>query len=178
MKQLFILLLLLMGSSVISAQIYAVENGSAFFKAKMPLNSYTGKSDQLHGTIDLKTGTLQFSVPLNSIKTGIKKRDKEMYKLLNSEQFPTITFKGKLKKIPNLTLQTKQTIIADGDFTLAGTKQKISVPIDFALGKNGVELNATWSLLITDYNIERPSKFLFKVNDKHELGVNALLKVK
>jgi polyisoprenoid-binding protein YceI len=174
-KQLFIMALLLMTCNLINAQIYNVESGSAFFKAKMSLNSYFGKSDQLHGTIDFETGALEFNVPLNSIKTGIKKRDKNMYELLNVEEYPTITFKGILKKIPSLTLQTKQAIKVVGDFTLAGTTQKVTIPLNFTPSKKGIELNATWSLLITNYNIERPRKFLFTVNDKHELVVNALL---
>lgn len=167
-----------MGSNAISAQIYTIESGSVFFKAKMPLNSYTGKSDQLHGTIDFETGALEFSVPLNSIKTGIKKRDKHMYELLNSEQYPKVTLKGILKKIPNLTLKTKQAIMADGDFTLAGTTQKVTIPIDFTLGEKGLQMTASWSVLITDYNLELPSFMFIKVKDKHDLSVDALLKEK
>ncbi len=180
MKQLplFILVLFLMGPNLISAQIYTVESGSAFFKAKMPLNSYTGKSDQLYGTIDFKTGVMDFSVPLNSIETGIEKRNKHMYELLNSEQYPTVTFKGILRKIPNRTLQTKQAIMADGDFALAGTTQKVTISMDFTPEEKGLKMTASWSVLITDYNLERPSFMFIKVKDKHDLSVDALLKEK
>jgi hypothetical protein len=42
----------------------------------------------------------------------------------------------------------------------------------------GIQLNATWSLLITDYGLERPSLAFIKVNDKHDLSVVAVLKEK
>jgi len=36
-------------------------------------------------------------------------------------------------------------------------------------------LTSSWDLLITDYNIKQPKKFFLKVDDKHNLTIDALL---
>jgi polyisoprenoid-binding protein YceI len=66
-----------------------------------------------------------------------------------------------------------------GDFTLAGVTREITIPIELKLvSEETIQLKASWSLLITDYNLERPSFTFIKVNDKHDLSVDALLEKK
>jgi polyisoprenoid-binding protein YceI len=155
--------------------VYSVENGNAFFKAKMTLNSYTGNTNELHGSIDFDTGLIEFSVPVKSIKTGITKRDTDMCELLNVEEHPEVLFKGKLMEKYNPDLKTNQKLPVKGDFNLAGTTREVTIEIELNPEEKGLRLNASWTLLITDYNIKRPTKAFFKVNDEHELGLNALL---
>ena len=170
------LLLMLMGSHTSFAQVYATQAGNATFKAKMPLNSYTGESDKLQGTIDFETGKVVFIVPVKSIKTGKDKRDEHMYELLEVQKYPNVVFEGKLADEFDLDKKSEQTVKVKGDFTLAGTTRQITVPLNLDPVSKGIQLNASWSLLITDYGLERPSLMFIKVNDKHELDVNALLK--
>ena len=155
---------------------YATQAGNATFKAKMPLNSYTGESDKLQGTIDFETGKVVFTVPVKSIKTGKDKRDEHMYELLEVQKYPNVVFEGKLADEFDLDKKSEQTVKVKGDFTLAGTTRQITVPLNLDPVSKGIQLNASWSLLITDYGLERPSLMFIKVNDKHELDVNALLK--
>jgi polyisoprenoid-binding protein YceI len=142
----------------------------------MPLNSYTGESDQLQGTIDLETGNVTFKVPVKSIKTGKDKRDGHMYALLKAEKYPTVVFEGKLIDDFDFDKKAKQTVKVKGDFILAGTTRQTTIPIDLNPVTKGLQLEASWSLLITDYNLERPSFLFIKIKDKHDLSVNALLK--
>tara|TARA_R110002072_G_scaffold28009_2_gene90584 strand:- start:95 stop:640 length:546 start_codon:yes stop_codon:yes gene_type:complete len=179
-KNLICLLIMLLASNTfLNAQEYVVKEGNASFKAKMPLNSYIGKSGDVQGTIDFKDGTLTFSVPIKSIKTGNEKRDRHMYELVKVEKNPNVVFKGKLIHNFNFEENGIQTVKAKGDFTLAGTTRQITIPIDLELASEGtVQLNASWSLLITDYNLERPSFAFIKVKDKHNLSVDVLLREK
>lgn len=170
--------LLAMGSNTSFAQVYATEDGYATFEAKMPLNSYTGESDQLRGTIDFETGKVAFTVPVKSIKTGKDKRDEHMYELLKAEKNPKVVFEGKLIDDFDFDKKAKRTVKVKGDFTLAGTTRQTTIPIDLNPVTKGLKLKASWSLLITDYKLERPSFLFIKVKDKHDLSVEALLKEK
>ncbi len=172
------LLLLLMGSHTSFAQVYATQDGSASFEAEMPLNSYTGESNQLKGTINFETGKVAFTVPVKSIKTGKDKRDEHMYELLEVQKFSNVVFEGKLIDEFDLDKEFEQTVKAKGDFILAGTTRQITVLLNLDPVSKGIQLNASWSLLITDYGLERPSLMFIKVNDKHDLSVDALLKQK
>jgi polyisoprenoid-binding protein YceI len=157
------------------AQLYATENGKAKFEATMTFNSYDGNSDQLQGMINLETNEVEFSLPVKSIKTGIDKRDNHMYELLNVDQNPNALFKGSL--IDNYKKENrKQTVKVKGDFTLAGVTRQVTITGSLEPVKNGLKLIADWSLMITDYNVERPSILFVKVDDKHDLSISALLK--
>jgi len=167
--------LILFSVSIINAQKYVVKNGTAFFKAKISFNSYKGTSNQLKGYIDFKTRDIEFTVPAKSIFTGIKKRDQHMYELIKANEFKEVSFKGKLIDDFDLNKNKKQILNIKGLFTLAGVSKEITLNIELTPEQKGLKLNATWSLLITDYNLKRPTKVFFKVNDKHKMGVDALL---
>jgi polyisoprenoid-binding protein YceI len=177
-KGMYLLIILLFSSNIgINAQKFLVKEGTASFKAKMPLNSYIGKTDDLQGVIDFKDGTLTFSVPVKSIKTDNEKRDGHMYELVKAEKNPNVVFKGKFIDDFNFEEKATQTLNATGDFTLAGVTREITIPIDLKLAtENIIQLKASWSLLITDYNLERPNLAFLKINDKHDLSVDAILK--
>ncbi|TVZ27167.1 YceI-like domain-containing protein [Gillisia sp. Hel_I_86] len=160
------------------AQVYATQRGIAIFNAKMPINSYSGESNDLQGTINFETNEVAFKVLVKSIKTGNNKRDRHMYKLLQVENFPEVVFKGKLIGDFDLNKRARQELKVNGNFTLAGTTRNVSIPIELNPIEEGIELNASWFLLISNYNLERPSIAFIKVDDKHDLNIDALLKKK
>tara|TARA_R110000868_G_scaffold116752_3_gene310512 strand:+ start:806 stop:1372 length:567 start_codon:yes stop_codon:yes gene_type:complete len=167
--------LLFFSCNILLTQEYVVEGGKAFFKAKMPLNSYTGESNELKGKVNFETGLLEFSVLVKSIKTGIEKRDAHMYELLKANENPNVIFKGKFIENYNPTVKTKQVLQVKGNFTLAETTREVIIDIELTFEGKAIRLTSSWNLMITEYHIERPSKFFFKVDDKHELEVNILL---
>ena len=173
------ILLLFLSSQTFNAQVYSTTDGLANFQAKMPLNTYMGRSDQLQGSINFETGKVAFKLPVKSIKTDKDKRDEHMYELLEVEKNPNVLFDGKLMDDFNFDKKGNQTVKVNGDFTLAGTTRQISVPLELVLVSEGtIQLKASWSLLITDYGLERPSIVFIQVNDEHDLSVDAVLKEK
>lgn len=119
------------------------------------------------------------AIIVKTIKTGNKKRNEHMYELVETEKNPNVVFKGKFIDEFNFKESTTQTVKAKGDFTLAETTRQITIPIDLEIVSKGtIQLNASWSLLITDYNLERPSFAFIKVNDKHHLSMDAFLEEK
>ena len=173
------ILLLFLSSQTFNAQVYSTTDGHANFHAKMPLNTYMGKSDQLQGSINFETGKVAFKLPVKSIKTDKDKRDEHMYELLEAEKNPNVLFDGKLIDEFNFDKKGNQTVKVSGDFTLAGTTRQITVPLELVLVSEGtIQLKASWSLLITDYGLERPSIVFIQVNDEHDLSVDAVLKEK
>ncbi|MCM4153525.1 YceI family protein [Arenibacter sp. N53] len=169
--------LLFLSSHSSYAQVYTTTEGQANFKAKMPFNSYIGKSDRLNGIINFETGKVIFKVPVKSIKTDKDKRDEHMYELLEAEKNSEVVFDGKLIDDFDFNKKTNQTVRVKGDFTLAGTTRQITIPINLELVSEGtIQLTASWSLLITDYGLERPSIVFIQVDDKHDLSVVTVLK--
>ncbi len=179
-------ILVLFTECPVSAQIYTTTQGGtaqrttsvgghAQFEASAPLHTYTGKSDQLQGNINFDTDTVAFVLPAKSIKTGIEKRDENMYELLQVKKNPEITFKGKLISNFDPEKSEPQAIKVKGDFTLAGITRTVTIKGSLKNIEEGIQLKAAWSLMITDYNLERPSIAFFKVEDQHDLSSDAVL---
>lgn len=173
-----IALVTFMGSLTISAQVYTVANGNASFDAETPVSSYQGKSNKLKGSIDSGTKRIRFTLPVKSITTDNEKRDGHMYELLGAEKNPNVVFEGELVDSIDFSQITEQTVGAEGDFTLAGTTNKVTIPLVLKPDEKGLRMTASWSVLITDYNLERPSFLFIKVKDKHDLSINATLRKK
>jgi polyisoprenoid-binding protein YceI len=173
-----IVLISFMGSLTATAQVYTVANGNASFDAATPVSSYQGKSNKLQGSIDFATKKISFSVPVESITTNNEKRDKHMYELIMTGKNPDVILEGMLTGDFDFDKNTAQTVQAEGNFTLAGTTNEVSIPIVLTSKEEGLQMTASWSLQITDYNLERPSFMFIKVKDKHDLNVNAILNKK
>lgn len=157
------------------AQIYKTESGYAEFKAKAPLHSYKGKSNELEGKINLEQSTVSFRLRVESIKTGNKMRDRDMYELLQVDQYPFVKFEGKLPSDFNEDSNAKQKVTVSGDFTLHGVTKRLDIEGTLQKTNGGIKVEATWPIMITDYNIERPNILFYKVKDKHVLSVEAVL---
>lgn len=170
-----IVLFFFMGSLKVAAQVYTATNGNASFDAETPLSSYEGKSNKLKGNIDFSTQKISFTVPVESITTDNEKRDRHMYELIQTKKNPDVLFEGMLTEAFDFHKNIAQTIQAEGNFTLAGTTNKVTIPILLTPKKEGLQMTATWSLLITDYNLARPSFMFIKVKDKHIININAVL---
>ena len=98
-----------------------------------------------------------------------------MYEIINVEEHTTVSFKGNLIDSYDVSLKANQTLKVKGHFTFVGTTQEIELEIDLSLELDGLRLHANWTLLITDYNLERPSKAFMTVKDEHQMGVDAFL---
>ncbi len=170
-----VLIFLFLSFSNIHAQKYNVKNGTAFFKAKISFNSYKGTSNELSGSINFETGELEFSIPASSIITPSNKRNKHMYELINIDDYIKVSFKGVFVDTFNFDSREKQSLKIKGDFKLAGATKEIELSIDLTPEQSGLRLKAAWTLLITDYNLEPPTKAFITVKDKHEIGVDAYL---
>jgi polyisoprenoid-binding protein YceI len=168
-------LIVIFGSTPAQAQTYSTTVGYAKFDASTSISKYSGETNSLTGKLDLQKKEMAFYLPVDSIKTGIAARDRDMYKLLETSQYTDIVFRGTLVSDINFG-DGKQKATAAGTLTIRDEVREITV--EGTLQKTGedIQLEASWTLLLSDYNIDRPSKFFAKVRDKHEIQVNALLK--
>ena len=64
--------------TLVVSQSYYAENGTVNFTSSVPLYEFTGTSNQLTGRINLADSTVDFYVDLETLDSGIKKRDKDM----------------------------------------------------------------------------------------------------
>ena len=85
-----------LSSFTIHAQLFKTDKGNAEFQAHASVNKYEGKSNELNGDVNLDSKKVHFTLPIKSINTGVSKRNRDMFKLLETDKYPNAEFQGKL----------------------------------------------------------------------------------
>ncbi len=169
------LVLCLVLSNRLAAQVYYTESGRIQFHCEVPLHSFTGHSNHLVGKINLETGTVDFYVDVHTLQTGIGMRDDDMLESLEAERYPFASFYGKLISDFNLIVNEAQKVTVEGEFTVHGVSNPIAVSGTLQQTDKGLILNASWKLNMKDYNIEPPGILFYRVSEVVDISIEALL---
>ena len=84
----FVLLSLSFSVMPAQAQKYGTQRGTVQFTSRVPLHTFTGTSDYLSGEIDLENRSVDFFVDLETLRTGIGRRDRDMRDALETDDYP------------------------------------------------------------------------------------------
>lgn len=175
-----ILFLILSGSiSLSSAQTYVGEGGYVEFVSKAPLHTFKGTSEQLQGLIDLEKNLLDFYVDLNTLDSGIARRDRDMRNTyLESDKYPFAEFTGEftegLEDISSANFVTEVT--AKGIFTMRDIDQEMVVEGTITGSDESLSLEGTWTILLKDFDIERPGILFYELAEEQTVNIKIDLK--
>jgi len=154
------------------------------FESKAPLETVTGTTDQVSGTIALDPADLGSGVSANiivdaaSIKTGNGIRDGHMRdNHLQTKEFPEIKF-----TLNNFALDgalppgvAKSYTIA-GEFTLHGVTRTISVPVEvtYIPSETGRKIRVVghFRVSLAEYDIPRPQFLIMRLDDVQKITVD------
>jgi polyisoprenoid-binding protein YceI len=122
---------------------------------------------------------LYFEVDLNSIDTGIGKRNRDMREdYLETDKWPFTHFKGSFQKVEKIdTTVTAFDAIVKGNMFIHGVEKEIEVPgILISEENNRMHIMAKFMVLLTDYNIEIPQLMILKLDNEIYLTLDFYLK--
>ncbi len=174
-----LLLLLILAFPVkVHSQAFKTEKGNVEFLSKAPLNEFIGKSADLNGLVDLDKNLLDFYVDLNTLDTGIGLRDRHMREnYLETKKHPYAEFTGKIASVIQLTKGQSKNVTAKGKFKIHGVERDIEVPGKLtALSDTELQLEATFKIVLGDYNIEIPKIIFYELADEQVVTIKATLK--
>ncbi len=158
----------------VRGQAYMTDSGRAEFDSRVPLHTFTGTSDVLVGRISLPDSTVDFYLDLETLDTGIGKRDKDMKKTLETDTYPFAEFFGKLVS-PFDPAGGTQPAVVRGTFTIHGHSQALEVTGTLEPTDDGLRLQAAWELNLDDYEIKPPKLLVMKVDPVQQMRISALL---
>lgn len=156
--------------------VYMTESGHAEFTSRVPLHTFTGESDHLTGMIDPDSNRVDFYLDLSTLKTGIGKRDRDMYQTLNVDTHPFAEFTGTLDTPIDPDSIDKQTVQATGIFKLNGVESEKSIEGTIEKNGEGFRLEAAFTLSLDEFNIEPPGILFYRVNDIQKVEIRADLR--
>lgn len=157
------------------AQSFVTEAGRAEFTSSVPLHTFTGTSDQLVGRIDLATGTVDFYLDLETLDTGIGKRDKDMRETLETGRFPFAEFFGTLTTPFDPSSRGPQPVRVQGTFKLHGVEREVEIEGTLQQTADGLTVEAAWNINLDDYGIVPPRLLVIKVDEVQAIRIEALL---
>ena len=168
-------LILLVAPARASAQAFRTESGRAEFTSSVPLHTFTGTSDRLVGRVDVRSGIVDFYLDLETLDTGIGKRDKDMRRTLETDRYPFASFYGSLVAPLDSTSRAEQPVRVRGTFSVHGVEREVEVDGTIARTSDGLRVRAAWALRLDDYDIKPPSLLLIRVDQVQQIRIEALL---
>ncbi len=158
----------------LKGQIFKADTGYAEVKGTNGITSYTGKSNQLQGTINMKKGSVNFTLPLKTLKTGNSIRDNHMLNTLEADKFPKTKFSGEVRgNFPKNGRSKKVT--AKGQYTIHGETKTIKVEGTIQNKGNQLRVKAEFPIKITAYGMEKPGFWFAEIHDKHKIAIRVTL---
>lgn len=158
-----------------AAQTFTTREGTVTFTSAVPLHEFEGVSHDLNGMISLADSTVDFFVDLETLKTGIGKRDRDMRRTLETDAFPFAEFTGKLVSRLDVSLETAQEAVVRGEFTIHGVSRDVEITGEITPDGEALQLTASWTLSLEDYSIEPPSLLFMKVDPIQVISIAAIL---
>lgn len=173
-KRILLIPLLLFTASGLAAQSFITEEGEALFESSAPFLTFQGISKHLTGLIDLEENLVDFYLDLNTLQTGINRRDRDMRtQYLETDRWPFAEFTGSLQAPFDPDDTDPQKVTAEGIFRLHGVEREIAVEGTVTPLENGnLKLEASWSVMLEDYDIERPGILFYELAEEQKIRIN------
>jgi polyisoprenoid-binding protein YceI len=116
--------------------------------------------------------------PVQSLKTGDGKRDKDLNKSMESKKYPTIRFI--LERIaPAGSGEAEIPVILHGAFVIHGVTRTVELPAKIQLQGSSARVRSDFPMNLKDYGIGGLSKMLgmLKMNENIEVHVNLVFQL-
>jgi polyisoprenoid-binding protein YceI len=138
----------------------------------------------VHGTFQLKSGTLQLDpasgkisgaivVDAKSGETANGSRDRKMHKdVLESERYPEIVFRPDRVE-GTVAAQGKSAVKVHGTFSIHGAEHEIMVPAEADIGADHWSAHAHFTIPYEKWGIKNPSNLFLHVSDSVEIDITA-----
>ncbi len=171
-------IIILMISGNVYAQKYVTKNGNISFFSDAPTEKIQAINNQVNAALDTKTGDIVFKVLIKSFefeKALMQEHFNENY--LESDKFPTATFKGKLTNLNEINFNKNGRYIAlvEGDLTIHGQTKKIKNSGVFEVKDGKIITNSKLNIALKDYEIKIPSAVVKNIAENIDITIDVSL---
>lgn len=154
------------------------------YQVTHPIHGATGVSHRLTGMVALTPGPspelvlpLRLVVPLASFDSGNRNRDRNMLDVMRAARYPEAILVVEAVKWSEKRAEGNGTSAegtATGTVTLKGVTRPVTLPLSGSIRDGRLEVRSRFSILLSEFGIERPSLLFRAIDDKVELEVAGL----
>jgi hypothetical protein len=159
------------------SNIYICKNGMVGFISEAPLELIKASSKNLTGVLNIKERTFSFQIPIVSFQ-GFNSSLQRIHfneDYLESDIYPSSTFKGKLIEEVDLSVPGVYKIRAKGKMSIHGVEIDRIVRCDLNVRENNIEVKAAFTVFLADHNISIPSIVNQKIAEEIKVDLNLTL---
>jgi len=121
------------------------------------------------------TAQVQVQAKVADFDSGNENRDAHMKEVVEAAKYPTIVFKG-VGAGATLPESGKATVTLKGQLTFHGVTQPLEVPVTLErVDAQHLDAEATFSVSLEAFKVERPELLLVKVDDKMDIELKLSL---
>lgn len=156
-------------------QIYFTKNGNVSFYSKSLLQDIQADNNQVISVLNIKTGSLQFSLLNNGFqfpKAKMQEDFNESY--MESNTYPRSVFKGAITNIGSIDVSKDGSypVEVKGDLTIHGVTKSITTKGLLNISKQTITANSSFTVMVKDYGIKIPSIVSQKIAEQIKITVN------
>lgn len=179
-QTIFLFLLLSIAGNSIGQIKYNASSAKIQLDGTSTLHDWTMASDKpkcnaaftFNGDSMVSLSSLEFTVPVESLKSDRKGLDKNAYKALNVGSYPEISFNSGYANIHSQS-QDGYVITAKGKLTISGVTKDVWI---MALARinpsdKSITTTGTFKIKMSEYNVERPTMMFGSVKAGDEVLV-------
>lgn len=141
-----------------------VREGELSFDGRASVGDFVGRTRTLRGQMGggaLPAVTGWVEAPVSTLETGNGRRDRDLRKSMEVEQYPTMRFDLQ-RAVPDDPAATADSIgaVLEGTLTIHGVRRQVSLPATLLFQGNAVRVRSSFPLDLKDYKIGGLSKML------------------
>lgn len=155
--------------------VFITRHGQVSFFSKTPMENIDAVNNEVSSVYNSKTGEIGFAVLVKSFhfeRALMEEHFNENY--MESDKFPKASFRGKITNAAavDFTKDGTYAVTADGEMTLHGITQKVSVPGSIIIKGGLPQIQAKFKLAPKDYSIKIPSLVADKIAETMNVSVD------
>ena len=105
----------------------------------------------------LSVTSINLTIPVESLKSGKSKMDKNTYKALESDAYALISFKSRTPAFFEEVAPGVYQAEVKGNLSISGTSKAVEIPLKLYKSPEGYTLKAEKELTMLDFDIEPPT---------------------
>jgi polyisoprenoid-binding protein YceI len=140
-----------------------VRDGRLSFDGRASVGDFVGATSTIRGRLsggDLGQITGFVEAPVKTLVTGNGRRDRDLNKSMESDQYPLLRFDLETVRVDDASRADSTAVTLGGTFTIHGVTHPVSIPAVVGLSADAVRVRATTPLNLKDYRIGSLSKML------------------
>jgi polyisoprenoid-binding protein YceI len=163
MKKILLVALLSIGFQS-RAQLFMTTNGEVSIFSKTPMENIDAVNKSVSSIINTATNEVAVQMRITNFVFPNKLMQEHFNEnYLESEKFPSATFKGKIKETVDLTVAGTYPITASGSATIHGVTRPIELKGSIVSTGTNLALTCAFEVKLVDYKVDIPKIVFAKI---------------